>query len=322
MMNKPIEQLFDVKNLSLTFRKCKRLFDAILQEQQEFHLDNDIESHHFLPGILTQSFNSSSSSCQYQWNPRNAAKILALVIRFLHVYYPRTEEVRERNRGKRDVWPSFHQSLQKRSEKEADLQDSLVRGDLIKRLPGFDLLYDFEWEPVKGHSQYGCNDLIFTNGFGIVAVVETKIVQNHREKCDRGRRKKVLEQATKYKNEFARKHCQELDFDVFAVIGITFTDARGGTIGYVNRIDQKIAAVVKKVSESLPVSRDADLEPATISPNMLQIKCFTEESTLIFPPELINVLPLQLSIPENDQQLKTTIADILPPTIRPNEINN
>jgi len=104
---------------------------------------------------------------------------------------------------------------------ERELQLKLVDSQLI--LENFPYLVLYEWEVVPDRSEFGKGDLVFTNGCGVYAVVETKYIN-----CAHGRtsrkqrnhhRKKVFEQANKY-----RRYVPNFFDDVMMVYAATYTN--------------------------------------------------------------------------------------------------
>ncbi|CAB5396229.1 unnamed protein product [Rhizophagus irregularis] len=132
---------------------------------------------------------------------------------------------------------------------EANLQDKLVQNSVSlfpkNWLLGFKFLYEYDWHPVPNRPDKGRNDIILTNGKGIFAVVEAKVINSHSDKYQKYR--DVKGQATDYKKMFLERFAD--DPAVIAVIGVWFTNENyykeNFSIGFTNEIDQTIAKAVE-----------------------------------------------------------------------------
>ncbi|RIA95442.1 hypothetical protein C1645_757586 [Glomus cerebriforme] len=143
----------------------------------------------------------------------------------------------------RNEWISFNSSQKLRNRLEANLQNKLVKNfeSLFPEnwLLGFKFLYEYNWHPVPNRPDKGRNDIILTNGKGIFAVVETKVLNSYSSSYQKLR--DVKRQATNYKTMFLERFAD--DPAVIAVIGVWVTD--NYLIGFSNEIDKVIAKAVE-----------------------------------------------------------------------------
>jgi len=107
------------------------------------------------------------------------------------------------------------------NDEEKVLQLHLVDSQLLENFP---YLVLWEWDVVPDRSDLGKGDLVFTNGCGVYAVIETKYInRNARGKTGRSRRtnnrKVVIKQANKY-----RSYVPNFFDDVMMVYGATYTN--------------------------------------------------------------------------------------------------
>jgi hypothetical protein len=105
---------------------------------------------------------------------------------------------------------------------ERRLKLDILRGN-HPELAAFPFLCANEWEPRPGLSQWGCGDLVCTDGRGSYAVIELKWVNTGGNRENRRKkRRKVVWQAKKYARMWAVLHP-----DARRVIGFSYTEETG-----------------------------------------------------------------------------------------------
>ncbi|CAG8585933.1 329_t:CDS:2 [Ambispora gerdemannii] len=250
-------------------QKLKLLFEAISIEQNHFSFeikddgleknesDSELEDEIFFLVRLHAPFLSDLKvdytipcTIKYQWEHEDTPEILEAAIychRKLNNYYDDEnninipQEILDRDAEKRDNWHLYKSAFNNLSE--ARWQEKFFE-DTEKYLPGFHYLYDFQWEPVPGHNDFGQNDLILTDGCGCFAVVEVKFISpSNSEDIILDKLHKVDEQAKKYRDLFLKANRD--DINVLTVIGVTFTNQDDGTVGFVDDFDENIAYAIK-----------------------------------------------------------------------------
>ncbi|CAG8569499.1 9619_t:CDS:2 [Ambispora gerdemannii] len=142
-------------------------------------------------------------------------------------------------------WPLS--KLTANSAQEAEWQEIFLNNTEIY-LPGFKYLWEFEWEPVPGRPDLGKNDLIMTDGYGIFAVVEVKLIHNDDDVINNKRIKKVTEQARKYKDWFIKEN--KGNSKVLGVIGVSFTNQKNGTVQFLEEYDLSVASAIANKLET------------------------------------------------------------------------
>ncbi|CAG8481475.1 5345_t:CDS:2 [Ambispora gerdemannii] len=216
------------------------------EKENEVHNSNDLEFHNirvnaqFLPNLITINENEYYSSNQrvLVWKKETVPQIIAAAIQHIRLHYVIEEAIIERDTLKRTNWPLF--KLTTNNIQEAEWQEIFLN-NTKKYLPGFEYLWEFEWEPIPGRPDCGQNDLIMTDGYGIFAVVEVKLIYND-DAVDNKRIRKVTEQTRKYKDCFIKDN--ENNYNVLAVIGVSFTDQKDGTVRFLEEYDLLVAGAI------------------------------------------------------------------------------
>ncbi|CAG8722391.1 2135_t:CDS:1, partial [Ambispora leptoticha] len=186
----------------------------------------------FLPNLIHDSFN------QYTWEEEAIPQIFTAAIQHIQSHYVIEETIIMRDALKRITWPRFRSTAN--NAQEAEWQEIFLN-NTDKYLPGFKYLWEVEWEPVPGRPDLGQNDLIMTNGYGVFAVVEVKLIYDE-DAVDNKRIRKVTEQARKYKDCFIKENMNNCK--VLAVIGVTFTNQKNGTVRFLEEYDSLIANAI------------------------------------------------------------------------------
>ena len=92
------------------------------------------------------------------------------------------------------------------------IAQQIIKGKKIKNyLKKFPYVYDYEWEVVHGHNNYGKGDLVFTDGKGNFLIVECKYIDlsdtgSTARTKRRKKRRYIEEQITRYIDAFKRKN--------------------------------------------------------------------------------------------------------------------
>ncbi|CAG8721539.1 19142_t:CDS:1 [Dentiscutata erythropus] len=243
----------------LFLHRCKLFFKASNEGKSSFFLSDvpkwlHSNGYSFFPEYIKAPPHSIHG--EYSWDQKDTNKIIKFIVETLSRVYPSyfTSEMVSINRTNRVNWSSFNSSQSYMNIYEANLQDKLIKNfeRLFPKywLLGFKLLYKYDWHPVPNRPDKGRSDIILTNGKGIFAVVETKVINssNRYEKLH-----DVQRQATEYKTMFLEHFAD--DPAVIAVIGVWFTNEThygfstnhtdNYTIGFSSEIDEIIAKAVE-----------------------------------------------------------------------------
>ncbi|CAG8499223.1 14291_t:CDS:2 [Ambispora leptoticha] len=274
-------------------QKLKLLFKAISIGKNQFsfevkddilekdEIDSELEDEIFFLIRLNAPFLSdlkvdSTTSCtiKYRWEYDDIPEILESAIychRKINDYYDGEntinipQEILDRDAEKRESWRLYKSTFNNHCE--ARWQEKFFE-DTEKYLPGFHFLYDFQWEPVPGHNDFGENDLILTDGCGCFAVVEVKFISSsNSEERISDKLHKVNEQAKKYRDLFIKANRDNIDLNVLTVIGVTFTNQEDGTVGFVDDFDESIADAIK-YNRRLNRSSPSPIDTTVNNPNL------------------------------------------------------
>ncbi|CAG8500854.1 9100_t:CDS:2 [Acaulospora colombiana] len=172
-MNISIQEEFDTNNVEWSVWKCGRFIRFIQQNPKVNQIEKDpMDEHKFLPKYLELVIAQDKE--YYIWETKSLDDMLIAIFRFLQKYYPHQLILSAIHQEKIEEWekelPKYI-SDENTSTKEAKLQDKLIKEINIKWLPGFKYLYEFEYQ--RGNDR---GDLIFANDYGILVVIETKIL--------------------------------------------------------------------------------------------------------------------------------------------------
>ncbi|CAG8512636.1 hypothetical protein C2G38_2255933 [Gigaspora rosea] len=193
-----IEEQFDIEDEIWTI-ECERFLRSIqntaAHNVTRIEKEPSDEKHCFLPKYLK----SVEDDKFYEWDLKNFDDILVAIFQFLHLYYPDINNMKLStiHKEKIDKWENieFPKKLKNKDEKkEGELQNKVINEVNDKWFPGFEYLYDFEYE--RGNHK---GDLIFANNCGILAAVETKRVGYNLIQKNKIINK-VKEQTIKYRN--------------------------------------------------------------------------------------------------------------------------
>ncbi|CAG8578263.1 12932_t:CDS:1 [Acaulospora morrowiae] len=234
--------------IELFLYRCKLFFKALNEGKTSFFFSDVHKWLHsagdyFFPEYIRAPLHRLHG--EYSWDQKDTNKIIELIVKALSRVYPSyfTSEMVSINYTNRTTgWASFNSSQSLMNSYEANLQNKLVKNFecLFPKnwLLGFKLLYKYDWHPVPNRPDKGRNDIILTNGKGIFAVVETKVINSYNsyEKL-----RDVKRQATDYKAMFLEHFAD--DPAVIAVIGVWFTNEN--RVGFSSEIDETIAKVVE-----------------------------------------------------------------------------
>ena len=111
--------------------------------------------------------------------------------------------------------------------KEFLLIQQIIKGKKIKNyLNKFHYIYDYEWEVVYGHNNFGKGDLVLTDGKENFLIIECKYIDlsdtgSTARAKRRKKRRHLEEQILKYISAFKRKHPEAK-----IVIGLGVTNER------------------------------------------------------------------------------------------------
>ncbi|CAB4385984.1 unnamed protein product [Rhizophagus irregularis] len=239
--------------MELLLYRCKLFFRALNEGKTSFFFSDAPKWLHsdenFFPQYIKAPLHGLYG--EYSWKQEDTNNIIKLIIKTLPRVYPFyfTSEMASIDYTNRNKWISFNSSHYLMNRLEANLQDKLVQNSVSlfpkNWLLGFKFLYEYDWHPVPNRPDKGRNDIILTNGKGIFAVVEAKVINSHSDKYQKYR--DVKGQATDYKKMFLERFAD--DPAVIAVIGVWFTNENyykeNFSIGFTNEIDQTIAKAVE-----------------------------------------------------------------------------
>jgi|SRR6266498_6065650 len=182
-MDISIAEQFDINNEEWIMGKCKRFLRFIQENSTATRIEKELgdENHLFLPKYLNKSqidFAARDTKLVedrkfYEWESKDLDDIFVVIFRFLHEHYPDMNrfELRNKHNEKISEWDNEYPKYLKVKDKkkEAEMQNKFIKEVNDKWLPGFEYLYDFEYQ--RGNHK---GDLIFANNHGILAAVETK----------------------------------------------------------------------------------------------------------------------------------------------------
>jgi hypothetical protein len=221
--------------MSIEQYRSKLFFEALNEGRTWFNLTNysvyTLYKRQFIPHLIT---NPPSVFGKYCWDSSNNKKIIEEILELLTKEYQHFQEIKSHDSLIRSRWKNYSNA----NTDEWQVQNTIIESPFA----GFKYLYDYDWHPVENHPEYGRNDIILTNGYGIFAVIETKVITGSNKT---NKRSLVKRQANEYKEKFIQNHRNSQM--VIAVVGVWVAKEEDGyQIGYSDVIDETIADVASR----------------------------------------------------------------------------
>ncbi|RIA96448.1 hypothetical protein C1645_754744 [Glomus cerebriforme] len=216
----------------IDIRKSKLFFNAICEGRTSFPM---VHENTFDFGDLSSNFMKIQNG--FGWNAADVPNIIESIIKLLLVRYRYKADYAKHDHELRSHLPLLVDLTDE--NQDAELQSKFLY-DTKKWLPGFELLNQVNWKSEKEESTNQYKNLVMTNGYGVFALIVFKFIKKNAKRPSQ--KASLLEKARQIKQLYVNA-CKDI-VSVIMIVGAVFTNEKGGTLEFINDMDEKIASWV------------------------------------------------------------------------------